>query len=123
MPILDVEVVLAPAELLPPGTARSLANRAGEVLGTPPGRTWVKLRRLSREDYAENGGPLPAELAPVFVELLEAAPPAGEELERRVADLAEALAEVLGRPASQVHVLVLPPAAGRVAFGGRLRAR
>jgi hypothetical protein len=40
------------------------------------------------------------------------------ELERQVGELARSVAEACGRPAENVHVLVLPEGAGRVAFGG-----
>jgi len=121
MPILEVEIVDQPAAPSIAGAAQRLADAAATALGTGPGRTWVRLRRLGRGEYAENGGPLPAELAPVFVHVLEAAPPSGDELADRVAGLTRAIAEALERDASQVHVLYEPPAAGRIAFGGELR--
>ena len=120
MPILTIEVVLADDEELAPGEARALADAAGEVLGSAPGTTWVRLRTLPRERYAESGG-APAELLPVFVDLLLAEPPPADELPDLVAGLTAALAGVLGRPAENVHVLLAPPAAGRIAFGGSLR--
>ena len=49
MPILTIEVVLADDEELAPGEARALADAAGEVLGSAPGTTWVRLRTLPRE--------------------------------------------------------------------------
>jgi phenylpyruvate tautomerase PptA (4-oxalocrotonate tautomerase family) len=51
MPILDVELV---ADRVPPGIARSLADAAGAVFGSPPGRTWVRVRALAPAAYAEN---------------------------------------------------------------------
>ena len=48
MPILEVEIVTSNGDILAPGLAQSIADSAGAVLGTPPGRTWVKLRALSR---------------------------------------------------------------------------
>jgi phenylpyruvate tautomerase PptA (4-oxalocrotonate tautomerase family) len=123
MPILEVELVQSLRGDVPAGAVQILAERVGELLGAQPGHTWVKLRRLARADYAESGGPVPDELAPVFVTVLEAAPPAGEALAARTTALARTIGEVLERSASEVHVLYLPPALGRIAFGGRLRLR
>jgi len=54
MPILDVEVVLEPGEALRLELAGELADRAGEVFGASPGTTWVKVRAIPAEHYAEN---------------------------------------------------------------------
>ena len=56
MPILDVEIVMRPDEVLPESLATSIAHRVGEALRSPAGHTWVKLRLLSSENYAENSG-------------------------------------------------------------------
>ncbi len=122
MPVLQVEMVDGPAEA-PAGLAQALADAAGRVLDAPPGHTWVRLRRLPASGYAENGpaaAGTPAPAAPVFVEVLQRAPPAGAALEAEVKALTAALAAVLARPADQVHVLYAPAAAGRQAFGGVL---
>jgi phenylpyruvate tautomerase PptA (4-oxalocrotonate tautomerase family) len=89
------------------------------VLGTPAGRTWVKLRALQRGRYAESGGADP-ELRPVFVSVLKARRPPPSEIEEEARRLTEALAEALGRPMENVHVIYEAGAAGRVAFGGQL---
>lgn len=58
MPILDVEIVVPANCQLPDGLSAQLADAAGDVFGSLPGRTWVKLLALSQEQNAENcGGP------------------------------------------------------------------
>ena len=120
MPILNVEIVTPPNEPLPPGLAAEIAECAGIVLETGPGRTWVRLHALSLDLYAENGGGPPEGVLPVFVTLLLARWPEPAELDRRVAALTAAVAKACGRPAENVHVLTLPEAVGRVAFGGKM---
>ncbi len=115
MPILEVEIVGAPETS--DGLAARIAVAAGEALDKPGG-TWVRLRRLEPADYAESDGGPPAGVAPVFVRVLERAAP--DDLDARVERLTDAVAAACGRPAENVHVLYEPPAAGRMAFGGRL---
>lgn len=119
MPILDVEIVRAPGEKSDAGLAAALAEGAGKVFASPPGRTWVKLRDIAADQYAENGGGPAPGILPVFVTVLKAR---WEQngLGPEVAALTEVVAERCGRPAENVHVLYVPPAAGRIAFGGRL---
>jgi hypothetical protein len=120
VPILDVEIV---GERLPTplaDLAPALARMAGEVLGCPPGRAWVRLRILPAEHYAENGPPLAPGDLPVFVTLLHREPPVGPALETEVAALTDGLACVLGRPRERMHLEYLPAARGRQSFGGRL---
>jgi len=111
MPILDVELVGEPPA--DGDLARRLADAAGVVLKTPPGKTWVRLRFLS--DYAENGGGPPAGIRPVFVSVLTA-----DASKDSAEALATAIAEACGRSAENVHILYEPPARGRIAFGGKL---
>ena len=120
MPILDVEIVLCPDEALAPGLAAEIADRGGEVFGSPPGSTWVKLRAIPCAHYAENGGGPPDGVYPVFVSVLKAGLPAPDALRAEVARLTAAIAEATGRPAENVHIIYLPAGAGRVAFGGEL---
>jgi phenylpyruvate tautomerase PptA (4-oxalocrotonate tautomerase family) len=120
MPIVTVEVVAEPDRLLQQGLAQSLADAVGRVLKSPPGQAWIRLRSLRRDEYAENEALVdPAEL-PVFVTILERQPPAGAVLQAEVAALTHAIAHVLGRPATCVHVEYAPAAFGRVSFGGKL---
>lgn len=123
MPIVDVEVVGSDAAQPRRGAASALADAVGEVLGTPPGRTWVRLRTLGSEGYAENGGGPPAGVRPVFVTVLKATLPEPEAMAAECAQLAAAVGRVCARPTENVHVLYLPAAAGRIAFGGKLVRR
>lgn len=120
MPILDVELIVDPGESLKPSLAQELADAAGEVFGTPRGRTWVRLHALSREHYAENGGELPEDVRPVFVEVLKSKKCAPGEIKDEVAKLCGRVAKVCERPKGNVHILYLPEAAGRMSFGGSL---
>ncbi len=38
-----------------------------------------------------------------------------------IAELTERFAEICGRSPEHVHIIYEPPAAGRIAFGGKLR--
>lgn len=112
MPILDITIVGATDD---DALAQRLADAAGDALGTEPGRTWVRLHRLPRRDYAENGG---SALEPVFASVLLARPP--DDRAALARSLAAALARAVDRLEENVHVLFEPAAAGRVAFGGAL---
>jgi len=57
LPILDVEIVVPTGLRLDVGLGPDIVEAAGQFFGTPAGGTWVKLRTLSYEFYAENGGP------------------------------------------------------------------
>lgn len=120
MPIITVEVVVgtdpAPEEEL----AQALADAIGGALGSPTGQTWVRLRRIARGDYAENGHRIEVGELPVFVTVLRRRPPRGGELEAEIGVLVRTIAQVLRRPPAAVHVEYAPDATGRVAFGGRL---
>ena len=120
MPILDVEIVLAPRESLPPDLAASLADAAATALGTSPGGTWVKIRPLPHTGYAEDAGGPPEEVRPVFVRILKAALPSADAMQSEVTALTQAIARACNRPEANVHVLYEPEARGRLAFGGRL---
>lgn len=120
MPVLEVELVTAAGEEPPWDLAGRLADAAGQVFGTPPGRTWVRLRTLARDAYAENGGGPPEGTLPVFVSVLRAQVPAPGAITEEVRRLTEAVASACDRPAEHVHVLYQPQGAGRLAFGGRL---
>jgi phenylpyruvate tautomerase PptA (4-oxalocrotonate tautomerase family) len=120
MPIVDVEVVVAPNGPVAADLAQSLADAAGRALGSPAGQTWVRLHLLARERYAENESSLAATELPVFVTVLKRALPGEAAMTDEIATLTGAVAEVLGRARSCVHVEYAPPAAGRLSFGGKL---
>jgi phenylpyruvate tautomerase PptA (4-oxalocrotonate tautomerase family) len=43
-----------------------------------------------------------------------------EEMQKEVAKITAAVAQIYGRPAENVHVIYQPEARGRVAFGGEI---
>ena len=118
MPILEIEIVLSPNELLLSDLAARLAEAAAAVFQGPKGSTWVKLRALQQTEYAEDGGG-PQDVHPVFVRVLKARLPRGGDLETEISRLTEALAQICERPAENVHVIYEPAGRGRVAFGGK----
>ena len=120
MPIVTVEVVADPDRVLEHGLTQSLADAVGRVLKSPPGQTWIRLRSLQRDEYAENEASVDSAELPVFVTILERQPPAGAMLQAEVTALTHAIAQVIGRPAACVHVEYAPAAVGRVSFGGKL---
>jgi len=119
MPIINVEIVTRPAETLPSFLAKQLADALGNVMGSEPRGTWVRLHSLPADRYAEGPGE-ESPFFPVFVTILRARLPAADVLQDEVTRIAEVTARLCDRPAANVHVQYLPPALGRVAFGGRL---
>lgn len=118
MPVVDVEIVGDADGAGSP--AQALADALGAVFASPAGRTWVRVRRLAADAYAENALPVQADALPVFVSVLHAHPPSGAALAAQAAAVTAAVARVLGRDPVRVHVQFAPVAAGRQAFGGRL---
>jgi phenylpyruvate tautomerase PptA (4-oxalocrotonate tautomerase family) len=118
VPILDVEVVVRSEESLSPDLAARLADACGEIFGSAPGDTWVKVHAILRMRYAENGGNLPGDFYPVFVKVLKAKLPSPAAMQTEVAGLTSAVAQTCGRPQENVHIIYEPEGAGRVAFGG-----
>ncbi len=110
MPIIDIEPV-GEATI---DTAQ-LAAALGDALKAPAGTLWIRVRRLDKAAYAENGG-LPARL-PVFVRVLARH---GDSTLRQAQALAiaEVVAQTVARPRASVHVIFEPGARGRVFFGG-----
>jgi phenylpyruvate tautomerase PptA (4-oxalocrotonate tautomerase family) len=119
MPIVDVEIVTS--ESLEGGLAARIADMAGQVFGSPPASTWVRVRSLPQEQYAENGTASPEGWQSVFVTVRKAQRPTGSALEAEVRALTEGVSRVCGRPAENVHILYEPDALGRIAFGGTLK--
>jgi hypothetical protein len=119
VPIIDVEFVhSAQGRALP--NASTLAAAIGRALGTPPGRTWVRLRTLDANFYAENESSVSTSELPVFVTVLHAHLPDGPSLAVEVQVLTKAVASCVGCSAEHVHVEYAPAGAGRQAFGGSL---
>lgn len=101
------------------GLARRVADAVAAVLALPPQSTWVKLRFIEADDYAENSGGPPVDAHPVFVYILQAQPPQGAALAELAGKLTEAVARACRRPAENVHLIYEPAAAGRIVFGGQ----
>jgi phenylpyruvate tautomerase PptA (4-oxalocrotonate tautomerase family) len=118
VPIVDVEIVTD--EEVSGDLARRLADAIGEALGSEPGRTWVRLRTLGRQHYAESGGPVPDDVAPVFVTVSARRHPEPDDVAALAPKLCAAVAAVTGTRAENTHVLFGQDARGRVAFGGTL---
>jgi phenylpyruvate tautomerase PptA (4-oxalocrotonate tautomerase family) len=119
VPIVDVAIVSDDVSW--PGLAQTLADGIGDALDAPIGTTWVRLRALGRDHYAESGGAdADADTGPVFVEIISRRAPGGRQLSSVVVDVVRAVARATGRPAERVHVIFAPDGAGRIAFGGRL---
>ena len=123
MPIIDVELVCQSAAEINAVSARALADALGEALGSVAGRTWVRVRWLDSQAYAENKvsvvGTVAADL-PVFVTVLLSHPPALPDLVVEVKAITAVVAACVGRSPDRVHVQYAPAAAGRQAFGGTL---
>jgi phenylpyruvate tautomerase PptA (4-oxalocrotonate tautomerase family) len=120
MPILQVEIVLRSGEVLPDRLAADIADRSAQVFGATPGRTWVRLHALPRDQYAEDGGGLRTGVYPVFASVLHRQRPAGDDLRQEVERLTTVIAGTCGRPPENVHLFYEPDALARVSFGGNL---
>ena len=114
MPVVDIEIVDYPEA--PPGLAAALAEACGQIFNSCSSTTWVRLRGLSQDNYAENGPPQ----RPVFVSVLLADLPDQDQLADIAQRLCQAVSETLQRSSEQVHIVFQPAGRGRVAFGGRL---
>jgi len=119
MPILEIEMVMPGDSRVPPELATQLAEAAGKVFNSLPGRTWIRLRTLPQAHYAENEA-ISSETLPVFVSLLKSEMPPEEELREEARALARVIGQVCQRPSENVHILYQPSARGRIAFGGEL---
>lgn len=120
MPILEIDIVGEVSPVARKRLGARLADVAGQVLRSPPGGTWVKVRLVAADLYGESGGGPPAGVSPVFVRVLARDPPEGDARKEQVRALARAVALTCGRAEQHVHVIYEPGARGRVAFGGVL---
>jgi phenylpyruvate tautomerase PptA (4-oxalocrotonate tautomerase family) len=119
MPIVDVEIVLKPDEIIPDKMVSELADQLGEIFGSSKNGTWIKVHRISRFHYAENGGN-EEEVYPIFVSVLKSKLSNPEDMQNEVEAITGAVAQVFNRPSSYVHVIYQPEGKGRVAFGGKI---
>lgn len=120
MPILNIEIIGDVNEATRLGLADRLAEAAGAALDSRPQGTWVKVKYLPKEQYSENGGGPPGGSYPVIISLIQADPPDGEALKLQVSKLTDAIAAAIGRSKANIHIVIEPAAAGRIAFGGNL---
>ena len=120
MPILDIEIVGEPRLVFRRDLTERIAKAAATALRSRPRGTWVKLRVITPDDYAENEMDRSEFVRPVFVRLLLADPPDGEQLRSQSQALARAIGAACERAPENVHILYEPPARGRIAFGGEL---
>ena len=121
MPIIDVEIVGPITEAVRAGLAQRIADAAGAALNSGPQGTWVKVRYLAEDAYAENDGSPRDGGQPVFVSVLVAELADRTLLSEQAVRLASAVAVGCGRSTASVHIIFEPAGAGRVAFGGQLR--
>ncbi len=119
MPVVDIEIVLRPDEALRREMVTELADELGEIFQAPQGGTWVKVREVPADHYAENGG-VREDIYPVFVSIIKYEIPSADEMQKEVEKITGAVAQVCGRPSENVHVIYQPQAKGRVAFGGKI---
>jgi phenylpyruvate tautomerase PptA (4-oxalocrotonate tautomerase family) len=118
MPLVNIDVVGLETRLDAART-QQLADDLALIFGSEPRGTWVTVRAVPAEQYAENDGAAP-ELAPAFVRIIQRDPPQGETLTHQTSALTEAVASLLSRSARNTHIIYEPSARGRVVFGGRL---
>jgi hypothetical protein len=117
VPIVNIEII--GGEEPTASTVQRLADEMGEVFNSGPGRTWIKIRRLSEAGYAENRRPGAArDYAPVFVDVARSGRSRNQVAEARA--LAAIVAVLLERDRRHIHVKYEAPLAGRIAFGGEL---
>jgi phenylpyruvate tautomerase PptA (4-oxalocrotonate tautomerase family) len=121
MPIVTVEIVGDQQKDRGASFVQSLADAAARALHhANPGQTWVRVRWVARDDYAENDSLLSTGQWPVFVSVLTRQVPVGPELEADILALTQAIAQVIGCTTDVVHIEYAPAAVGRISFGGKL---
>lgn len=120
MPLVEIELIGGASAEPAPNLARAFADALGAIFRSAPAQTWVRVRALPATSYAENGVDAPPGAQAVFVAITKRTLPDSAALEREAAEVAAAVGRICARPPERVHVIYEPPAAGRVAFGGRL---
>ncbi len=98
MPIVDIELVCETEAEFTTVSARALADALGQALGSPPGRTWVRMHFLGSRAYAENDVVVDGSELPAFVTVLQANCLTGAALVAEVAAVTGAVAKCIGRP-------------------------
>ena len=118
MPIVDIELVAGDPEE-GRDQLQALVDELGNLFGSEPGGTWVKLRATNPAGYAESQTAT-GEYCPTFVNIQRLQIPDVDERRREMAAVAEIVARTLSRRRENVHVLYAPSAKGRIGFGGKL---
>jgi len=121
LPIVDIEIVLKPDELITSRLVSELADKLGTIFNSAPRSTWVKIFEIPGHLYAENQG-MEAGIYPIFVSILKSNLPTPEDMQMEVEKITETIAQISGRPTSNVHIIYEPKGSQRAAFGGRLIA-
>lgn len=119
MPIVDIEIILKPNEMLRDDLASETADALGKIFDSPPGTTWVKLHALTAVRYAENGETQKS-IFPIFVKIIRSRMAGPDEIQNEVTMITSELARICERPPENVQIIFEPNGAGRVAFGGKL---
>ena len=71
MPIVDIEVVTSSSDAMAgKEQLQSLADELGDLFGSEPGDTWIRLRSIDRRGYAENRTLVDGNVHPTFVSVL-----------------------------------------------------
>ena len=120
MPIVTIELLEDDAEQTPSQPLQPLADKLGSLFGSRPAETWVKVRSLPRNRYAENGVEVAPSVRPVMVEVIKSNLGPRAELASEAELISKLIASHYDRPQENVHVIYQTDAAGRIAFGGRL---
>ncbi len=121
VPIIDIELV--EDEQSGQGTTiniQALADSLGVLFNSGQAGTWVRLRHLPRDRYAENQTRIDQSTRPVFITVLKSRLGDENELAVEAKAIASTVSGLLDRPVQNTHVLFAPDAAGRIAFGGEL---
>jgi phenylpyruvate tautomerase PptA (4-oxalocrotonate tautomerase family) len=118
---VTVQVVLAEDEnRYDASVVRALSDSLGDLFESAPGTTWVKFEYLMGTDYAENHCDVSSAVSPIFVEVLKRHLSEESAMVKEAESIASRVSDALTRPQENVHVLFLPSAEGRIAFGGVL---
>lgn len=121
MPIITIKLLAEnPQKTIPTLQVQELADRLAALFNTGRRQTWVTVECQPRAHYAENWVASGDVVYPTFVEVLKAKLSEPDELAAEAEQIATIVSSVLGCPKENTHILYLPEAVGRIAFGGKL---
>ena len=121
MPFVSVEVV-GELDSQSDTVAQELADACSPSFPPDHREVWVRVRYVSEREWAVSGRRA-SRPYPVFVYVVREQNPTGEDLQRELVGLTEAVARVTERPMEAVAVEYEASASGRLAFGGQLVGR